>query len=129
MHSIQDTGLSFPALSFPSLQKCFYMVGFFRYPKGPNLEKYQSCLKFQFRLKISVPDGDLEIFINLWARRWGGGLPRDVVRVKVRYAPRNPGKPNSLVGYPGILARISRGVPEVFEQKCLCSMFVPYNLC
>ena len=38
-------------------------------------------------------------------------------RQKVWYAPRNPGKTNFLVAYPQKIARISRVVPEKFENK------------
>ena len=49
---------------------------------------------------------------------WGGGLQREGVRAKkFGMSFRNPGKPNFLVGYPGIFAGISRMCPKRFEKK------------
>ena len=58
--------------------------------------------------------------------RWGGGLPRERGGgQKVRYVPRNPGKPNFLVGYPGIFAGMSWGRPRSWRRKKFVFMFWP----
>ena len=40
---------------------------------------------------------------------------------KVRYVPRNPGKPNFLAGYPGILA----GRPKSLRKKIVFNFWLP----
>ena len=56
---------------------------------------------------------------------WGSSTWRDGGQ-KVRYVPRNPGKPNFLAGYPGIFAGISLKCPKSLRKKSLCSILVPY---
>ena len=65
--------------------------------------------------------------------QWGGGLPREWGGGhKVRYVPRSPGKPNFVwdipgfcVGYPGILAGISRGCPKSLRKKVCVQCSLP----
>ena len=44
---------------------------------------------------------------------------------KVRYVPRNTGKPFFLAGYPGILPGYAGSARKVCEKKGLCSILVP----
>ena len=67
---------------------------------------------------------------NFWVRISSGGVGVFHVKgwgPKVRYVPRNPGKPNFRAGYPGIFAGMSRGCPKSSRKGALCSIFVPID--
>ena len=58
--------------------------------------------------------------------RWGRGLSHEGGGgQKVRYVPRNQGNETFWAGYPGFCRDIL-AVPEKFEKKSQCSIFVPY---